>query len=284
MYLPYATCHPGELLGSAMYSILWDLISPKTVFLFFLTTSIIILSIIYREIVKLGLRILPLAVYDRIRGTNSAQLCMEHVLATTREGDANSVIDAVDYFTENRRWMMNIGREKRIRVLDKVVADTKPKTVLELGTYFGYSAISMARLLEPGSRIYSVEFNAGNAEIAKKIIAHSGLSDRIEVMTAASEDIIPHIESRLGIVGGMNLVLLDHWKWFYVRDLKALIEHQGLHPGSVVVADNVIFPGVPDYVNYIRNNPDFKSRLYEVVDPPRPRDGMEVSTYLPKIL
>ena len=232
----------------------------------------------------LGLRVLPLAVYDRLRGTSFAQLCMEHVLATAREGDANSVLDAVDYFAENRRWMMNIGREKRIRVLDKVVADTKPKTVLELGTYFGYSAISMARLLELGSRVYSVEINAGNAEIAKKIIAHSGLSDRIEVMTAASEDIIPNIESRLGIVGGVDMVFLDHWKSVYVRDLKALIEHQGLHPGSVVVADNVIFPGAPDYVKYIRNNPDFKSKLYEVIAPPLPRDGTEVSTYMPKSL
>ena len=265
-----------------MYSVLWDFVTPKTVFCFFLTMSIIILSIIHREIVMLELRILSLTVYDRIRGTNSAQLCMEHVLATAREGDANSVLDAVDYFTENCRWMMNIGRGKRIRVLDKVVADTKPKAVLELGTYFGYSAISIARLLQPGSRVYSVEFNAGNVEIAKKMIAHSGLSDQIEVVTAASDEVIPHLESMLGIVGGVDLVLLDHWKLYYLRDLKALIEHQVLHSGSVIVADNIILPGVPDYTKFIRNSPDFTSRLYEVVDPPRPHDGMEVSTYLPR--
>jgi catechol O-methyltransferase len=244
--------------------------------------SVVILAITHREIVMLTLRILPLAVYDRIRGTNSAQLCMEYVLATARKDDANSVLETVDHFTETRRWMMNIGREKRIQILDKIVADTKPKSVLELGTYFGYSAISIARLLEPGSRVYTVEFNAGNVEIAKKIIAHSGLSDKIEVITASSDEVIPHIESMLGTVGGIDLVVLDHWKKYYLRDLKALIEHGGLHPGSVVVADNIILPGVPDYAEFIRNNLDFRSKLYEVDDPSRPHDGMEVSTYHPR--
>ncbi|XP_062504367.1 catechol O-methyltransferase A-like [Corticium candelabrum] len=268
-----------------MYSVLWDFFTTKALFVIFLVITLLFLLLQKRNYVFLAVKVLPFLVYDKLRGTSAEQQCLEYVLANARKGDAESVLNTVDHFTCNCRLMMNIGPEKRLDVLDQVVKSLKPKSVLELGTYCGYSAIAVARHLDPGSRLYSVEINATHADIARKIVAFSGLSDRIEVVEAASDDIVANVKSKLGITDGFDLVLLDHWQSYYIRDLKTLIEHNRLHHGSVVIADNMLFPKVSEYANYIRNNTDFESKLYEVTTLHMCNgisDGMEVSTYLPK--
>jgi catechol O-methyltransferase len=51
--------------------------------------------------------------------------------------------------------------------------------------------------------------------------------------------------------GGVDLVFIDHAKKEYVPDLERILDEGWLHPGSVVVADNVKFPGAPEYRAYM---------------------------------
>lgn len=98
------------------------------------------------------------------------------------------------------------------------------------------------------------------------------------------------------------MLFIDHHKKLYKSDLQ-LVEKAGLlrtvrspraiyssggracvHDialqGSVVVADNVITPGVPDYLEYVRSHPNFTSVLHESkLEYSDEKDGVEVSTY-----
>ncbi|MGH3981728.1 MAG: hypothetical protein ACRDST_03290, partial [Pseudonocardiaceae bacterium] len=52
--------------------------------------------------------------------------------------------------------------------------------------------------------------------------------------------------------GGLDFVFVDHDKSAYLPDLQRILNQRWLHPGSVVVADNVKFPGAPEYRAYMR--------------------------------
>ena len=52
--------------------------------------------------------------------------------------------------------------------------------------------------------------------------------------------------------GALDFVFLDHDKDAYLDDLKSILDRGWLHPGSIVVADNVGWPGAPKYREYVR--------------------------------
>lgn len=56
------------------------------------------------------------------------------------------------------------------------------QVALELGGYIGYSAIRIARNLPPGGKLYSIEPNETHVRIARRMIQHAGLDDKVEVL------------------------------------------------------------------------------------------------------
>lgn len=67
-------------------------------------------------------------------------------------------------------------------ILDKILEEAKPSTSLELGTYCGYSAVRMARLLKPSARLLTIEFNPEFAAIAKQIIEFAGVQEKVPLI------------------------------------------------------------------------------------------------------
>lgn len=68
-------------------------------------------------------------------------------------------------------------------ILDSVLTEVNPSMALELGTYCGYSTVRIARLLSPGSKLITVEFNPAFAAVARQIIAYAGLQDKVRKRT-----------------------------------------------------------------------------------------------------
>ena len=62
------------------------------------------------------------------------------------------------------------------------------QVALELGGYIGYSAIRIARNLPPGGKLYSIEPNEKHVRIARRMIQHTGLSDKVEVLQSILEE------------------------------------------------------------------------------------------------
>jgi catechol O-methyltransferase len=76
------------------------------------------------------------------------------------------------------------------------------------------------------------------------------------------------------------LIFIDHWKDEYLPDFKLLEQHGLIKKGTVIVADNCIFPGCPDYLEYVRGNKNYKTTLHEsfLEYTNDMKDGVEVST------
>jgi catechol O-methyltransferase len=181
----------------------------------------------------------------------------EYVLANARPGDLDDAIRAVDEFCYSRSVMMNVGDEKG-EILDAAIRRVQPKRLLELGTYCGYSALRTTRVMGADAHLFSIEYLPANAEIARRILAHAGVGDRVTVIEGTlgdGGDTIAALEHDHGFEpGALDFAFLDHDKAAYLPDLKRMIDRGWLHAGSVVVADNVRIPGAPEYRAFMREH------------------------------
>jgi catechol O-methyltransferase len=187
-------------------------------------------------------------------GDGREEACARYVIANSPAGDIDAAIAAIDRFAYKRKFLINVGDEKGA-ILDEVIQRVQPKHVLEIGAYVGYSALRIARKLPPGGVLHSVEFNAANADIARRIVGHAGVADRVTFVVGSLGDggkTLAHLKDICGFSARfLDAVFIDHDKDAYVPDLLRILEAGWLHEGSVVVADNVGFPGAPEYKAYM---------------------------------
>jgi catechol O-methyltransferase len=178
-----------------------------------------------------------------------------HVEAEARSGDPDDVIRVIDDFAYHRSFLINVGDEKGM-ILDAAIRRIKPRQLLELGTYCGYSALRAARMMPEGARLVSIEFNAENAAIARRIWDHAGIGEELTVLVGTLGDrgaTTAALESEHALKSGsLDFVFIDHDKSAYLPDLELILDRGWLHPGSIVVADNVRRPGAPDYREFMR--------------------------------
>jgi predicted O-methyltransferase YrrM len=121
------------------------------------------------------------------------------------------------------------------RLLTALVAMLAPQRVLELGTFTGYSALSMAESLPPGGRIVTCDISEKHVAIARRHIAGSPYADRIEIKVG------PALESIEELDGPFDLVFIDADKENYLAYYEAVLPK--LAPGGVIAVDNVLWSG-----------------------------------------
>lgn len=113
-----------------------------------------------------------------------------------------------------------------------------------------------------GHRYFSLERNPEFAAVIMSLVNLAGLSDTVKVVVGSSADSIKRLHAS-GALTQIDLMFLDHYKPAYTSDLK-LCEHLKLvTPGSVLAADNVIKPGNPPYLEYVRSSASQKQKYYE---------------------
>ncbi|XP_059813675.1 catechol O-methyltransferase A isoform X2 [Hypanus sabinus] len=216
---------------------------------------------------------------DWLTHSTQPERMLKYVLDKARPGNPESVVDTIDEFCKSIEWAMNVGDEKG-SILDQVVMEVNPSVALELGTYCGYSTVRIARLLKPGARLYTIEFNPDTARVAKRIIAHAGVGEQVQLLVGSSWDLIPRLREKFA-VKKLDFVFLDHWKDSYTRDTKLLEDCDLLRKGSILLADNVICPGAPDYLEYVRHNSRYHSKFYPShLEYTQAEDGLEKSIFL----
>ncbi|HSV37799.1 MAG TPA: O-methyltransferase [Nocardioidaceae bacterium] len=189
-------------------------------------------------------------------GDGREQALFEYVEKHASRGDATDVVRVIDEFCYRQSIMMNVGDEKG-ELLDAALRKVDAGLVLELGTYCGYSATRMASVA-PKARIVSVEFSADNAAIARRMFDHAGVGDRVSVVVGHLGDggtTADRLETEQGFgPGSVDFAFVDHAKDAYLPDLQLILDRGWLHPGSVVVADNVKLPGAPKYRAFMQEH------------------------------
>jgi len=187
-------------------------------------------------------------------GDGREEEAARHVLDRAPRGDVDAAIAALDEFGYRHKLLINIGDEKGM-ILEQAVRRVAPGRALELGAYLGYSALRIARVLPPGGHLFSIELSPANAEIARRIAAHAGVAERITFVVGALGDggltLAGLCEQHGFSTASVDLVFIDHAKDEYLPDLQRILDAGWLHPGSVVVADNLRFPGSPPYRRYM---------------------------------
>ncbi|KAF2015939.1 S-adenosyl-L-methionine-dependent methyltransferase [Aaosphaeria arxii CBS 175.79] len=169
-------------------------------------------------------------------------------------GSPQKVLAAIDEYGRTKKFLMNVGEDKGHIVTD-LIAEVKPKIMVELGGYVGYSCILFGDAVRKagGERYYSLEMNPEFAAVIASLVDLAGLSDIIKVVVGSSDASIARLYST-GQLKHIDLIFLDHYKPAYTTDLK-LCEELGLvTPGTVLAADNVISPGNPPYLEYVRSS------------------------------
>lgn len=121
------------------------------------------------------------------------------------------------------------------KVLYMLCKMINPQTVLELGTYTGYSAISMGLALQEGSVIHTVEIDDEKEGIISKYIEKAGLAEKIICHFGDVKTIIPAIDETF------DLVFIDADKREYTTYYQLVFEK--LRPGGYMVADNILWDG-----------------------------------------
>ncbi len=198
-------------------------------------------------------------------GDGREAAAVDYVLKNPRSGDIDDVLATIDTYAYEKSILMNVGDEKG-QLLDAAVRRADPKVALELGTYCGYGALRIARAA-PNAKVYSVELAEANAANARQIWAHAGVADRVTCVVGSIGDGGRTLDALAGshgfAPGTLDFVFLDHDKNAYLDDLNSIVARGWLHPGSIVVADNVRVPGAPKYRAYMR---DQQGKLWTTVE------------------
>jgi predicted O-methyltransferase YrrM len=121
------------------------------------------------------------------------------------------------------------------RFLEQLVFALGAGRVLELGTYSGYSSLSMAAALRPGGHIDTCEVDETHAEVAQRYIDRSPYADRITIHLGPALETI----ERLG--GAWDFVFVDADKENYLNYYEALLPR--LAPRGLMAIDNTLWSG-----------------------------------------
>jgi caffeoyl-CoA O-methyltransferase len=129
---------------------------------------------------------------------------------------------------------MMVGRLEG-RFLELLTFALGARSVLEIGTFGGYSALSMAAGLAPGGKIITCEISDVHAEFARRHIAASPYAGSIEVVVGPAIDTIATVD------GPFDLVFIDADKAAYPEYFEAVLPK--LAPGGIIAADNTLWSG-----------------------------------------
>lgn len=120
-------------------------------------------------------------------------------------------------------------------VLQAVSFLLRPRRILEIGTYTGYSAICLAKGLTDDGQLHTIEHNEELHDICFRYICEAGLEKKITLHTGEAEKIIPTLDEMF------DLVFIDADKINYGLYYDQVFDK--VRPGGFILADNVLYDG-----------------------------------------
>ncbi len=167
------------------------------------------------------------------------------------------------------------------RLLAMISKLTNPKTILEIGTYTGYSALCLAEGLQKNGKLHTIDKNEELFDFQKKYFDKSDYKNQIKQYLGSALDIIPTINTTF------DLVFIDADKPNYSNYFHAIINK--MNKGGVIISDNVLWSGkvvekidekdistleIIKYNTLLKNDPRIETVLLPV------RDGLTISRVL----
>ena len=167
------------------------------------------------------------------------------------------------------------------RVLSMLSKLLRPKSILEIGTYTGYSAICLAEGLAADGSLTTIDVNEENRWLALKYFKKTNNSERIESLVGNALEIIPTLQT------SYDLVFIDADKENYAAYFDMIVPK--LKSGALILSDNVLWSGkvvekleakdfstkaLLDYNRKINEDPRVETVLFPI------RDGLSLTRVL----
>jgi predicted O-methyltransferase YrrM len=184
----------------------------------------------------------------------------------------DNLIKEMESYAEEKN--IPIMQKKGIDFLCKIISKSDVKSILEIGTAIGYSAIKMA-LVNEDINVTSIERDQDRYIMALNNIKKAKLDKRINVIYKDALDV--------KIKGKYDLIFIDAAKGQYIKFFEKFKEN--LNPGGIIISDNLSFHGLVEqkeriesrnlrqlvgkirkYVEFLENNKEFKTKFYKVGD------------------
>jgi caffeoyl-CoA O-methyltransferase len=158
------------------------------------------------------------------------------------------------------------------KLLEFLSVMTRPSSILEIGTYTGYSAICLAKGLRPGGKLYTIEISDELRDFSNSYFRKAGFEETIVQITGKAQDIIP------GLGQMFDLVYIDGDKREYSEYFTVVIGK--VKPGGFIIADNILWGekvleksskdpqtmGIIEFNNMIRDRQDIEKVIVPVRD------------------
>jgi predicted O-methyltransferase YrrM len=159
------------------------------------------------------------------------------------------------------------------QVLQMISSMIRPHSILEIGTYTGYSAICLARGLAPEGHMHTIEINDELIDYPRRYFEKAGLADKITLHVGDALEIIPSLNLNF------DLVFIDGEKSEYTRYYESVFDK--VVPGGFLLADNILWSGkvlkdpekrdyftrgILEFNEYLRNDPRVEKTILPLRD------------------
>ncbi len=133
-------------------------------------------------------------------------------------------------------FLLPVGKEVG-QFLGELIKSANSKSILEVGTSFGYSTVWLAQAAKvSGGKVITLEIDKTKSQFAEAQIKKAGLEEQVEFRIGDAIDLINHSKERF------DFVLIDIWKELYLPSFRAVMSK--LNPGAYLVGDNMIHPPI----------------------------------------
>ena len=148
----------------------------------------------------------------------------------------DEVLQEIEAYTNaNHPHAQMLSGHVQGKVLELFSSMIQPKRILEIGTFTGFSALCLAKGLQPDGKLHTLELRDDDANTAKQYFTKAGMNDKIELHVGDALKIIPAIAET------WDLVFIDADKVNYINYYELTLP--AVKKGGWILADNVLFHG-----------------------------------------
>ena len=149
--------------------------------------------------------------------------------------DEDAVLNAISAETRSHPQANMLSGHVQGKFLELISWLIRPKLVLEIGTFMGYSALCLAKGLVPGGKLHTIDIDEQTGKQAASNFRRAGVEEKIILHLGNALDIIPTLPQP------WDLVFIDADKAGYSEYYRMVLPR--VRPGGLIIADNVLFHG-----------------------------------------
>jgi predicted O-methyltransferase YrrM len=143
-------------------------------------------------------------------------------------------VSRAEWLTRRDEFLLEVG-EAVGTLLNVLAREAQARTILEVGTSYGYSTVWLADAARATKgKVITLDLNAAKQAYARTMLERAGLAEYVEFRCGDALEFIDQMNETV------DFVLIDLWKDLYIPCFDRVVKKAA--PGSLIIADNMIFP------------------------------------------